>query len=65
MRFPIRRLLLSWLPMLLGFFISDAASKGWKYALANLPERALIIAILALIITLASWYWQRRKRPFQ
>jgi hypothetical protein len=51
--------------MLVGFFLSDAVSKGMEYALGNLPIRAVINAAIALVIAGAFWLVRRRKRTFR
>ena len=62
MRLAIRYFLVSWLPMLIGFFFSDAMSKSIEYAWSNLPQRAAINAVVALIFAGGFWLWSRRKR---
>lgn len=65
MRPLIRYFFVSWLPMLLGFFLSDAMAKGVDYASSNLPQRAVINAVVALIFAGGFYLWRRRKRTFR
>lgn len=65
MRLSIRYFFVSWLPMLIGFFLSDVMAKGSEYALSNLPQRAAINAVVALIFAGGFYLWKRRKRTFR
>lgn len=51
--------------MLIGFFLSDATAKGIDYALSNLPQRAVINAVVALIFAGGFYLWKRRERTFR
>jgi len=48
--------------MLAGFFLSDVMAKGIDYAWSNLPQRAAINAVVALIFAGGLRLWRRRKQ---